>query len=154
MSEVMTPGSLSESDARILSIRYVREKAGLPCAGGVLNQRMLQVRARAFALRTAIPDTDVDYPSERVELNLSDCVKRSESGLTPSEQRGRRLAAIRGRAETGKHPAVTEVRAAPKPLIERETWITFGFCGLAVIALTLTYFEVPFLIGQLFGSLR
>jgi hypothetical protein len=99
-----------------------------------------------------IPDTDQDYLSDRAELSFADCVKRSESDLTPSERRGRHLAAIRRDAETAQHPAIPVIETAPKPLIERETWITLGFCGLACIALLLTYFEVPFLLGELAGK--
>jgi hypothetical protein len=131
MSDAITAGTLSESDARILSAKYVREKAGLPCAGGQI-----------------IPDTDHDYLSERAEISLSDCVKRAEIGLSPSEQRGRYLAAEAAHAETA------DIETVRKPLIERETWIAVGCCGLAGIALVLVCFDAPLFIGQLIGWLR
>jgi hypothetical protein len=118
MSQAITAGTLSESDARILSARYVRAKAGLPCAGGKLNQRL------------EIPDTDEDFFTTQI--------RPAVRILTPEQQR----------AETA------DIETVRKPLIERETWIAMGFCALGVIALLLAYFEVPFLLGQLAGSLH
>lgn len=58
-------------------------------------------------------DVDTDFLTTRCELRMSDCVKRSESGLTPSEQRGRHLAAIAAHADTDIHPAIKEPQYGP-----------------------------------------
>ena len=58
-------------------------------------------------------DVDTDFLTTRCELRMSDCVKRSESGLTPSEQRGRHLAAIAAHADTDVHPAIKAPQYGP-----------------------------------------
>jgi hypothetical protein len=77
-----------------------------------------------------IPDADADYFTTQI--------RPAVRILTPEQQ----------------HAETTDIETIRRPLIERETWIAIGFCTLGGIALLLAYLEVPFLIGQLVGSLR
>lgn len=109
MIDVITPGTLSESDARILSAKHVREKSGLPCAGGKANERVCLV--------------------DRAEMRMGDCVKRAEIHLSPSEKRGRYQTIAQAHADTDDHP----VTAKNEPISGLLCAFALILCGLAIL---------------------
>jgi hypothetical protein len=72
MSHVITPGTLTESDARLLRTPYDRSRIGLPCESGRLNATNRHL-------------LNVTQISDRVEVKIG---RASEQSLPPSERRG------------------------------------------------------------------
>lgn len=74
-----------------------------------------------------IPDTDVDYLTERAELRLSDCVQRISVG--DKELHGRYLSHAEAHAETDSHPVV----APSEPIAGLLCAFALILCGLAIL---------------------
>ena len=87
-----------------------------------------------------IPDTDYDYLTERCDLRMADCVKRSES-----EERGRYLLPDDAHAETDIHPALP---AEPEPEPEYDYRPYLCAFSLVMAALTILFFGI--LLGNMF----
>lgn len=57
---LIVPGTLSDADAKLLSVPFSREQVGLPCTGGKLNEAHLQQSER----RGTWPPV-IDEPEDR-----------------------------------------------------------------------------------------
>ena len=133
MSHVITPGTLPESDARLLRTPYDRARIGLPCESGRLNATNRHL-------------LDLAQISDRVEVPIT---RVSEQHLPPAERRGiypteaHREYLRRATAETDRLPVAIAPYNRPLPLhasLVRKAWRPLSdwrFCAAASFGLSL-----------------